>query len=643
MFNLQDFIKNFFKLPVPHAKKEWENVFESMIVHTRGKSPGRLLNARRPNETKEVFDYRVANYKAITYGSMGRAMDELHRIVSNINFKYSIPEKTNNYLIEKRFSNDTFLDFMSTSVLYRMIEDPNGLLVWLPSGDGLTDSSQRAEPEPYLVYSMDILAFLSNERSWVTNNKGEDSMDGAVFYILTKNEFYKLVQVGKKSDLRFVLELIYEHQLGEIPYVILKGNKCGDVYQSYFSPYLAFGNEAIVQFSDWQAVMVTSSFPYIEQFETSCEVQSNKVENDKLLSNPIPTGEVKYQAKEPEKVIVKSPYGTIIRKIPVNDPSGIVTDLALDASVPSIRFINPDINVAKYAGESWKSLIEMAEDALHLNLGRGTFLSGEAKKQDKQSQDAMITKIGNNFFDNILFNSLVYINGIYNGTAANRDEVSIEKPNVFNVKTEEQIVEEITNLQKNSAPAFFTQEATRDLAAKRFSGSRISKRIFNIITIEDPLYVYSVTDKNSMMLAGVITKEAYIKSVYIYSLLLEIANELTHDKFLDATIESIIEMLNTKLAAYTPRVSLELYDNTQATGENGANIETPTDVEAEAKAKLKGTVGGVQGILEIQGSVAAGITDYNSAITLLYEIYGFDDATAKKLLGTPKKPTGPIE
>jgi hypothetical protein len=66
-------------------------------------------------------------------------------------------------------------------------------------------------------------------------------------------------------------------------------------------------------------------------------------------------------------------------------------------------------------------------------------------------------------------------------------------------------------------------------------------------------------------------------------------------------------------------------------------METPIDIEAEAKAKLKGTVGGVDGILSIQKSVSEGITDYNAAIALLYEIYGFDTKTAKQILGTPKK------
>lgn len=61
------------------------------------------------------------------------------------------------------------------------------------------------------------------------------------------------------------------------------------------------------------------------------------------------------------------------------------------------------------------------------------------------------------------------------------------------------------------------------------------------------------------------------------------------------------------------------------------------DIEAEAKARLKGTVGGVEAILQVQASVAANITDINAGIALLMEIYGFDKKTATKIIGTPKK------
>ena len=60
------------------------------------------------------------------------------------------------------------------------------------------------------------------------------------------------------------------------------------------------------------------------------------------------------------------------------------------------------------------------------------------------------------------------------------------------------------------------------------------------------------------------------------------------------------------------------------------------DKTAEAQASLKGSVGGVSALLSIQQSFANGLTDYDSAITMLKVIFGYDDKTAKDLLGAPK-------
>ncbi len=56
----------------------------------------------------------------------------------------------------------------------------------------------------------------------------------------------------------------------------------------------------------------------------------------------------------------------------------------------------------------------------------------------------------------------------------------------------------------------------------------------------------------------------------------------------------------------------------------------------KAQATLRGSVGGVQGILGIQQSVGQGLTDFESAITILMEIYGFTRAVSSALLGRPE-------
>jgi hypothetical protein len=81
----------------------------------------------------------------------------------------------------------------------------------------------------------------------------------------------------------------------------------------------------------------------------------------------------------------------------------------------------------------------------------------------------------------------------------------------------------------------------------------------------------------------------------------------------------------------------ETADSANAFGTTGTE-GTPSDIEAEAKANLKGSVGGVQGILDIQASVAAGTTERSAALAVLDKIYGFSGEDAEAILGEPKPP-----
>lgn len=58
-------------------------------------------------------------------------------------------------------------------------------------------------------------------------------------------------------------------------------------------------------------------------------------------------------------------------------------------------------------------------------------------------------------------------------------------------------------------------------------------------------------------------------------------------------------------------------------------------VQEKAQAELKGSVGGVQGILSIQQSVSEGFTTIDAGAAILELIYGIDAAQARRMLGEP--------
>jgi len=64
------------------------------------------------------------------------------------------------------------------------------------------------------------------------------------------------------------------------------------------------------------------------------------------------------------------------------------------------------------------------------------------------------------------------------------------------------------------------------------------------------------------------------------------------------------------------------------------NVVIPQE-QLDAQANLRGSVGGVQGVLAVQLQVSQGITDLESAIAILEEFYGLNEDTARRILGTP--------
>lgn len=554
MFDLKLYLKNFFNIDNKSIIAQWVAVFNQMAVHTRKKKPTELLLKQRPNEEEDILKFRLENYRAITYGSMNRALDSVCRILNRVQYEIVCDDATKKYLETKNFSAQTtsynFSTYFEKIILKRDIEDPNGFLLWLPSGEGLNDDSKEINPIPVLCYcdqlhdaTPDVLSILSDEKSPIKTGD-VITYDGDVYYILTKDSFYKFIQTSKPADgdgkAKFKLVLIYKHNIGEIPALVMGGDMNAEGYfESFFAPYCAFGDEAVAAFSDFQAVRVTSAFPYTEEFYTEELYEPNKEVRPSK-------GEQKYQESKRLKPIPRTPYGVRMRPIPKNEKnkSMLGENDVLPVEVPFKRFINPDPEILKFSNEVWEKMIEFAEDALHLNLKSNFNQTEGAKETDKEEHYAMIDKISNNYFDHLMINSVKYIDCYRNRKKIENSQVTIIKPSTYKIRTEQDLIDEIKALTDSKAPDVFISEITNELAKRRFSGSPLSQKLFEAIAYIDPLYIKTNADKTGLVNSNIITKEAYIRSVYCYSLLLKIASEMTPTAFVKAELKDIESRFN---------------------------------------------------------------------------------------------------
>lgn len=99
-----------------------------------------------------------------------------------------------------------------------------------------------------------------------------------------------------------------------------------------------------------------------------------------------------------------------------------------------------------------------------------------------------------------------------------------------------------------------------------------------------------------------------------------------------------IETLNSLLQSGITIDQANEYLNTQFEIQEPEEIaDTNSSPETlAAQAALRGSVGGVQGILEVQASVVAGTTTRSSALSILTIIFGFTDEQAQQILGDPE-------
>jgi hypothetical protein len=536
--------------------EEFRKMFEEMAVHTRKRKPEDKLLRARPNEPGSIQEYRNDNFESITYGSMINAFDTLFRIFTSVGIQVQTgDEESDKYLNEPNFMRETFMMFYIKIYMKRMIEDANGWLLWLPGGVGSTTRGATVEPYPELMFSFDLIdweddymVFLSKERSLIEINDGVERI-GNIYYILTDTEFYTHTEM---TGGKYELELKYQHKFGVVPAIPLGGDVDADgLYQSFFEPFVAHGNEAIRQFSDWQALSVMAAHPIREEFQVNCQITELKKKKVRKGTSADIEGQndlTEYKIMNQLVPMPTSIFGTIIRNGSTSDSE--MGSAVLDPKIPSVRFISPDIAYVKNAFETYQRLLEIARESLNLDKTTNG-ITEQAKKLDVQSEEDMLTKIFLQLIDSMK-KSAQFIVAYRKITKPSKTAVKVIRPASFRIKTEVELMEELTKLKVSNAPTMLICAVARELAMLRFSGDELNQKIFEIIATYDVLFTYSPGEKQSMFLANTASKEDVTNSNYIYSVLLSMAKQKGHLVFMEMDSEKLYnEFLKSVKIHYT--------------------------------------------------------------------------------------------
>lgn len=581
MFDLQKFLKKFSIADKPEPQKEWERVYRSMIVHTRGVKPTELLEIKRPNEPSYVRTYRLANYRTITKHGINQAIDGVYRVLSSSNYSIEYADSIKDYLTETKFKflneNQDFHNLFFKTILRLIFDDPNGLLVWMPENPQDPELPPIANEEtqvinviPFYVccknirfLSDDVVVFKGGEIVIeIPTSGGEPRKEKHDWFFICSHDFiWKYIPYWdeQKKEVKYKTEDWYSlsttdgetDKLKAFPSVIwhhLGGNVVMNeneqrFYDSFYGCYVPFADEAICAFSDNQAVRVRYNFPFVEakgQLCVSCKGHGKTLDKDGKQSTCT-------TCNGGGKVIPFSPHGEYINEPPTNNDNPDYINL------PAIRFHSPDVAILDSSFKSWKELLDDARATVNL-LFIDEAQSGVAKEIDREQKYETLIKITQNFFGLIRW-SLEIIEAYRVPFADQRKGSKVIEPETFSIKTEGQLMAELNQMTLKETPQAFVATTSNQIAEKLYSDNQEAKIIIDILSKWDVLYGKSSSSISIYKATGAATLKDVLRNVHGYSILQRIA--MTED-LTKMEPEEIIAKADAALELLMPKETLQI-------------------------------------------------------------------------------------
>jgi hypothetical protein len=263
--------------------------------------------------------------------------------------------------------------------------------------------------------------------------------------------------------------------------------------------------------------------------------------------------------------------------------------------------------------------------------------SGIAKAFDRAELNAFVATISRHLYSYVLTNVYYYVAwcryGVVIGVTPsfNAGTITAMLPAITPPKRIDLITANIIGEELKQAKDAGVYTATivglnKEYAMKQFEGDEMQQQVAVLSITHDPLPNLTADEKATQLMGKSVREVDVILSNYVLDFVKRALSE--NENFAALTYTEQRKVLEGYAQEYVPQPLIAAGVDGQLTPIGGAQADDP-------KAKLRGTVGGLTGIIEIVNAVATGVYDLDSAVELVKELYGFDDATARRIIGTP--------
>lgn len=503
--------------------KEALELANELAVHMDyGKKPESILKRKRPNEPKNILDYRINSWEHVTWSILNKPTSFIQRMFNRETFKLSISAVESasipagqgivKYLTEQLpVFGDFENNFLRSHLLLKLLADANSYLAIIPAKpqfnrDGTQNTTEQELPNPYpfiipsshIIGPQDQFLFVeSDTKSPLIDAQGkvvkvDGEYTGKTFFLFTRDATFEIFQIGQQNDRRFSFRIWHEHYLGQLPATKFRGILLSrkekvevginhSIHASFYQPAVPFLNEYVDSYGDYKLSLRMNLFLQKYEAKRGCPTcgGNGKIPSAKLQGGGWQTcttcnGDVNYHDKTPANTIVVAP----------NPQTGKID--------PPAAYIKLPVEVVEEMRKEVDRLEEKILGALNFefllrrNLPAGT--SAAALVQDKTPANASLERIRSELVRLGNF-SLRFINLMRYGTVLggriDDQKAEIQTADRFDISTVNDLITQYERLVKIEAPEAIVRAEFVDLIEKRWgSGSVDVKKIKARINID---------------------------------------------------------------------------------------------------------------------------------------------------------------
>lgn len=560
----------------PPAFQKWQEVYNTMAVHTQGALPTGIFQQRRPMEgtNEAVLNFREENHRPITKDEFDKAIADYTEAALNldikINYKNSkVKDYESKIQLKDGLKKITLRNWMIKRIGAYRQTDPNALVVVLPKHpetefipdytiklpDFNEVTNKTIDLEIKLIIHSSIIAadvdyLVYNAGNYKYGPKQEDK--APYYFALTPEQTWLFLPYIEKKKVVYKQVPYYKNQLKTLPAVVIGGKliieqlEDGSTLEYYVSDYFgaaAWGDLTIGQHSDLNVCEIRYVYPRHWIIPTKCRNDNLTYYNSEgkhVFLNDDKTESACHNCNGSGVVFDASPMGSRII-----DLKG---ELFQEGKFTTPEgFITPPVDILNHGATRGEFYFDKMLSSLCITKQNMTNQSAVSKGYDVEHKVSKNTTIITDEY--LAYLAVLNIMDEYLG---GKGDVEIIFPEDFDVRNANDILYQLTELRKNKAPTVILIEFTKKYMLKAFGDTPINKKILEFLSLTDKLFAYGTDDLQTIksVYGSDITTEDIIYNTQAYPIVKEMA--IKDEKILDKQFDELKILVLAEITKYFP-------------------------------------------------------------------------------------------